>query len=100
MLFNDFSLGGVVLYTVIMVFSLPQTPGQNPGQKSGQKPGQRLAPTTCWLVYLLFPGPREKLRGGFLESFDLFSEQFSVNFPNEISRKNRWKSFKNFSKAF
>ena len=39
------------------------------------------------MVYLLFPGPREKLQGGFLEDFDLFSEQFSVNFPAEISMK-------------
>ena len=30
------------------------------------------------MVYLLFPGPREKLQGGFLEGFDLFSGQFSV----------------------
>ena len=47
---------------------------------------------TYWLVYLLFPGPREKLHGGFLDGFDLFSEQFSVNFPVEISGKNHWTS--------
>ena len=41
-----------------------------------------------WLVYLLFPGTREKLQTAFLKGFDLFSRQFSVNFPVEISRKN------------
>ena len=42
-----------------------------------------------WLVYLLFPIYREELQGGVLDLFDLFSEQFSDNFPDEISRKTR-----------
>ena len=59
----------------------------------------------CIFVYRfradwLFPGPREKLQGGFLEGFDLFSGQFSVNFPAEISRKNHRKSLKNPFEAF
>ena len=45
------------------------------------------------LVYLLFPGTRETLRrGGFLESFEVISGQFSVNFPIEISGTNPRKS--------
>ena len=44
-----------------------------------------------------------KASGGFLEVFDLFSEQFSVNFPDEMSGKNRRKSlykpFKSLLKA-
>ena len=32
----------VVLYTVFMVFSLPQDPGQKTDQNSGQKPDERL----------------------------------------------------------
>ena len=36
-----FPSGRVVLYAVIMVFSLPKTLVNNPGQKSGQKPDQK-----------------------------------------------------------
>ena len=51
-----FSVGHVVLYTVLKVFS-SQGPGQNPGQKSGQKSGlfiwpfrglQRLEKVLTW----------------------------------------------------
>ena len=41
-----------------------------------------------WLVYLQFRGTREKLQGGFLELFNLFFGQFSVNFRDEFSGKN------------
>ena len=44
------------------------------------------------LVYLLLPGTRETLQGGFLEGFEVISGQFSVNFPVEISGKNPRKS--------
>ena len=39
--FMVFPSGRGVLYTGVMVFSLPQNPGQNPGQKYGQQPGQK-----------------------------------------------------------
>ena len=41
---------------------------------------------------MLFPVFREELQGVVLDRFSLFSEQFSVNFPDEISRTNPLKS--------
>ena len=41
-----------------------------------------------WQVYLLFPGTREKLQGGFLEVFEVIPSQFSLKFPVEIWGKN------------
>ena len=37
-------------------------------------------------------GSSGKASGGILEGFDVFSGQFSINFPVEISRKNPFKS--------
>ena len=46
-----------------------------------------------WLVYLLLPGTREKLQGGFVDLFNLFFRQFSVYFRTKIRKKNPVKSF-------
>ena len=51
------------------------------------------------LVYLLFPGTRETLQGGFLEGFEVISRQFSVNFPVDISGKNIENPFKALLKS-
>ena len=42
-----------------------------------------------WLVYLQFRGTREKLQGGVLDLFTLIFNQFSVNFLDDLSAKNR-----------
>ena len=52
-------------------------------------------PSSCaahWLVYLLFPGSREKLQGRFLEGFEIIFGQFSVNFPDGMFGINNCKS--------
>ena len=36
------------------------------------------------MVYKQFPGIRGELQGGVLEGFDLFFEEFSVTFPDEV----------------
>ena len=51
LVFNIFSLGRVVLYTVFMGFFPPQDPGQNPGQKSDQKSDQKSG-QNCFGGYL------------------------------------------------
>ena len=38
-----------------------------------------------WVVYKQFPGIRGELQGGVLDGFDLFFEEFSINFPDEFS---------------
>ncbi len=70
-----------------------------PGIKKTSKPNKccfsgfarhySLALSDSTKVYLQFPGTREKLQGCSLEVLNLFFAQFSVNFPDEISRKNR-----------
>ena len=35
-----------------------------------------------------FPIFREERRGGLFEVFELFFKQFSVNYPDDISREN------------
>ena len=45
---------------------------------------------TCWLVYLLSPVFPEKLHGFFVDVLSLFSGQFSIRFPDEISMKKPW----------
>ena len=39
-----------------------------------------------WFICYFF---REELQGSVLDRFSLFSEQFSVNFPDDVSRKTR-----------
>ncbi len=52
------------------------------------------------LVYRQFPGLRGKPQGGFLDGLDLFFGQFSVNFPDKVSVKNRQKSLFVLKHAF
>ena len=47
-----------------------------------------------WLVYLLLPGTREKLQGGFLDLFNLFLLVVFGLFPDENSEKIAYNPFK------
>ena len=38
------------MYTVFMVVSLREKPGQNPRQTSGQKPAQKSGQTSGWFI--------------------------------------------------
>ena len=40
---------------------------------------------TGWVVFKQFPGIRGERQGGVLEGFDLFFEELSDNFPDEVS---------------
>ncbi len=51
-----------------------------------------------WVVYIKqFSGFRGELQVGFLDRFDFFLKQFSVNFPDEFSSKNHRKPTENRS---
>ena len=49
-MFKVFSLGRVLMYAVVMYFSLPKDPGQDSGHKSGQQ-----TDSTNYDVHFKFP---------------------------------------------